>query len=90
MVNLDRWGITPNFKSKDGIISLIKYSKKKARLSIIPKNGKSIPLFRKAETVFKFNQKKFRHTTMGSYSFSRNKKRRTLLTQGFQVVIEKL
>jgi hypothetical protein len=90
MVNLEKWGIYLNFKPKHANISITKYSKKRALLNITPKNGKSIPLFRKAESAFKTtNQKKFKHTTMGSYSFAKNGKKKALLTYGFQIMIEK-
>ena len=90
MVNLEKWGIYLNFKPKYANISLTKYSKKRARVNIAPKNGKSIPLFRKADKIFKSKQKKFRHTTMGAYTFANNGKRKILMTQGFQIIIEKI
>jgi len=89
MVNLNKWGIYPNFGVKNAEISLRKISKKKARISIVPKNGKSILLYRNVEKPFSFKKKKFVHTIVGNYSIGTSKKRNVLITQGFQIIVEK-
>ena len=89
-MNLDKWGIVPNFKPKYAELSLRKYTKKNAKMSVIPKNGKSIPLTRKSDKPFDFKKKKFTHTIIGNYSIAKNRKRNVLLTNGFQVIIEKV
>jgi len=89
MVNLNKWGIEPNFKPKHVIIRVNNYGKKKARFAIIPKNGKSFPLSKKTKHPFKFKKKKIIHTIIGSYSIGTSGKRNILLTSGFQVVAEK-
>ena len=89
MAHLNQWGIYPNFNIKHAVISYNKVSKKNAKFAIVPKNSKSIPLYRKADTPFVFKGKKFTHTIKGKYTIGKNKKRHVLLTQGFQIVVEK-
>lgn len=90
MVNLNKWGIYPNFKPKDAEITFRKYSKEKAKFAVIPKNGKSIPLNRKSEQPFDFsNKKKYTHTIVGNFSFGQTKKRRIMMTTGFQIIVSK-
>jgi len=92
MVNLKKWGITPNFTPKEAIIKIKNMGKKKARFSIVPKNKRSILLNKKATTAFKFKKKKFIHNIIGQFSFGtiRNGKRTILVSQGFTVMAEKL
>jgi hypothetical protein len=89
MPHLNQWGIFPNFNIKHAIISYNKVSKKIAKFAIVPKNMNSIPLKRNAETAFDFKSKKFTHTIKGNYTIGTNKKRKTILTQGFQILVEK-
>ncbi len=89
MVNLDKWGITPNFKSKHVEIKLKKYNKKKARLLIVPKNGRNFPLAKKKKLPFKFSGKKLTHKLIGNYSLAQNGKRNILMTSGLQIIVEK-
>lgn len=89
MAHLNQWGIFLNFNIKHAIVSYTKVSKKNAKFAIVPKNGKSIILNRKAETPFDFKSKKFTHTIKGNYTIGISKKRKTMLTQGFQIVVEK-
>ncbi|KKN15260.1 hypothetical protein LCGC14_0987790 [marine sediment metagenome] len=90
MVNLDKWGITPNFKAKHVNVRLTKYNKKKVRLTISPKNGNSIPLFKKKKVPFKFSGKKLTHILSGAYTLAQSGKRQILLTSGLKVIIEKI
>jgi len=89
MVNLDKWGITPNFKAKHVNVRLTKYSKKKARLIVSPKNGSTIPLFKNKKVPFKFSGKKLTHILSGNFTITQNGKRELLLTSGLKVIIEK-
>ena len=90
MVNLKKWGITPNFKPKYAEIIIHVYTKKKARFSIMPKNGKSFPLNKKANLPFVFKGKKLTHIVRGNYTIGTNGKRVVLITNGFQVIVEKV
>jgi len=69
--------------------SIRKYSKKKARIVITPKNGKTIPLYKNAETAYETKQKKFTINIIGNYSIINNEKRKAILTQGLQFIVEK-
>ncbi len=89
MTSLNKWGIYPNFNLKHAEISLRKESKKKVKFAIVPKNGKSIPLYRKFEQPFSFKGKKLTHSTIGKYTIGKSKKRYMLITQGFQIIVEK-
>lgn len=89
MAHLNKWGIFINFNIKHAVVSYSKISKRIAKFAIVPKNGKSIILTRKAETPFDFKSKKFKHTIKGNYTIGTNKKRKTMLTQGFQILVEK-
>ena len=89
MPHLNQWGIYPNFKVKNAKISYNKASKKTATFAIVPKNGKSIPLYHKFDQPFSFKGKKLTHTIRGKYTIGTNKKRNVLLTQGFQIIVEK-
>jgi len=90
MVNLSKWGITPNFKPKHVIVKLTKYSKQKARILIIPKNGNSFPLTKKNTIAFTFKKKKYTHKVIGNSSLAQMGKKSVLITQGLQVIIEKV
>ena len=89
MAHLNQWGIFLNFNIKHAVVSYNKVSKRNAKFAIVPKNGKSIILNRKAETPFDFKTKKFKHTIKGNYTIGRNKKRKVMLTSGFQIIVEK-
>nr|BDI55219.1 MAG: hypothetical protein [uncultured archaeon] len=89
MVNLNKWGIHPNFKPKHVDISFKKYTKKKAKMSVIPKNGRSFPLFKKAGHPFEFKGKKLTHTITGNFSLGQAGKRKICITDGFQIIILK-
>lgn len=90
MVNLNKWGIYPNFKPKDAEIKFLQYSKKEAKFSVIPKNGKSILLNKKAEQPFDFSNKaKYTHKIIGHFSLSQAKKRKVILTSGFRIIVSK-
>ena len=89
MPHLNQWGIYPNFNIKHAIISFNKASKKNATFAIVPKNGRSIVLNRKADTIFTFKKKKYTYTIKGNLTKGTNKKRMTILTQGFQLVVSK-
>ena len=92
MVNLKKWGIIPNFTPKEAIIKQKICEKNKASFSIVPKNGRSILLNKKAKTGLKFKGKKLNHRIIGQFSFGtiRNGKRTILVSQGFTVIAEKL
>jgi hypothetical protein len=89
MAHLNQWGIFLNFNIKHAVVSYKKTSKKNATFAIVPKNGVSIPLYKKADTPFDFKTKKFTHTIKGHYTIGTNKKRKVMLTSGFQIVVEK-
>jgi len=89
MISLSTWGIYPNFNIKHAEISSKKLSKKIVKFAIIPKNGKSIPLYKKFDNPFSFKGKKLTQTIRGKYTIGKNKKRHVLLTQGFQIIVEK-
>ena len=88
-MNLNKWGIEPNFKPKHAIIKVNNKSKKNAKFAIIPKNGKSFPLSKKAKHPFKFKKKKYTYTIIGSYTIGTGGKRNILLTSGFQLIVAK-
>ena len=90
MVNLGKWGITPNFKPKHVQVRMTKYSKNKARILIIPKNGRSFPLTKKNKIAFTFKKKKFTHKVVGNSSLAQMGKKSVLVTQGLQVIVEKI
>ncbi len=89
MAHLNQWRIYLNFNIKHAVVSYTKVSKRYAKFAIVPKNGKSIPLKRKAKTVFDFKSKKFIHTIKGHFTIGTNKKRKSMLTQGIQILAEK-
>ena len=90
MTSLNKWGIYPNFNvSRYAKITSRKLSKKIVKFAVIPKNGRSIPLYRKFEQPFSFKGKKLTQTIRGKYTIGKNKKRHILLTQGFQIIVEK-
>jgi len=89
MAHLNQWGIFLNFNIKHAKVSYNKISKRYAKFAIVPKNGKSIILKRKADTPFDFKTKRFIHTIKGSFTIGTNKKRKIMLTQGFQILVEK-
>jgi len=89
MVNLDKWNMSLNFKPKHVNIKFTKYSKKKARLIVSPKNGNSFPLNKKRKTPFNFKGKKITHKVVGSYTLAQSGKRQILLTTGLHVNMEK-
>jgi len=89
MAHLNQWGIYLNFNIKHAVVSYNKISKRYAKFAIVPKNSKSIPLNRKADTPFDFKSKKFIHTIKGNYTIGTSKKRKMMLTQGFQILVEK-
>ena len=89
MAHLNQWGIYLNFNIKHAVVSYTKVSKRNAKFAIVPKNGVSIPLKRKAEQPFDFKTKKFIHQIKGHYTIGTNKKRKSMLTSGFQIIVEK-
>ena len=89
MAHLNQWGIFLNFNIKHAKVSYNKVSKRYAKFAIVPINGVSIPLKRKAKTVFDFKSKKFTHTIKGHFTIGTNKKRKSMLTQGIQILAEK-